>query len=236
MKTQIKKIIVVFFLLNIISIHVFAGGSDQKTKSYPIKGINGIDINIACELYIEQKGEESLRIDADEDIIHHIEVKKRDSVLYLTSDKDKMNYKDKDIEVYISVKTLNQITVGGAAKIRNSGILKSNKFTLDISGAADLNLEIDVEKLLADFSGAVNADLRGKANYVVMDMSGASKVDADDLISEAFYLDFSGFGKAEVYAEKVLKVDMSGMGVVKYGGNPQKVDANSSGLGVVKPR
>ena len=231
-----KNLLVLFFLLNAISINIFAEEGDQKSKSYPIKGINGVDINIACELYIEQKGEESLQIDAEEDIIHHIEVEKRDSILYLTSDKDNIDYEDRDIEVSISVKTLNRINVGGAAKIRNSGILKSNKLTLDISGAADIELEIEVDKLMADFSGAVNADLEGKANYVVMDMSGASKVGAEDLISDAFYLDFSGFGKADIYAEKVLKVDMSGMGVVKYGGNPQKVDTDSSGLGVVKAR
>jgi len=95
-------------------------------------------------------------------------------------------------------------------------------------------MNIATEKLLADFSGAVKANIEGKARYVVMDMSGASKVDAEDLVTDAFYLDFSGFGKAEIYAEKVLKVDMSGMGVVRYGGNPTKVEANSSGLGIIR--
>ncbi len=236
MKTPVKNIIVLFILITGSSFNVLGGNGDDQKKSYPIKGINGIDINIACELYISQEEEESLRIKAKKDIIHYINVEKRDSILYLTSDEDNIEYDDWDIEVYLTAKTLRSINIGGAAKIRNSGTLKINKLSFDISGASDLDLNIEVKKLLADFSGAVKAELEGKADYIVMDMSGASKVDAEDLISEACYLDFSGFGKAEVYASKVLKVDMSGMGVVKYSGNPKKVDTGSSGIGVIKPR
>jgi hypothetical protein len=236
MKTQIKYILFLLFTFSITSSYVLGGNGDSKTKTYPIKGINGVDITIACELYIKQTEEESMRIEAKKDILHYIEVETRDSILYLKSDKEDINYDDWDIKVYLSVKTLKSLNIGGAAKIRNSGTLKGHKLSLDISGAADLELDIEVKKLLADFSGAVRAELEGKADYIVMDMSGASKVDAEDLISEACYLDFSGFGKAEIYASKVLKVDMSGMGVVKYSGNPQKVDTGSSGLGVIKPQ
>jgi hypothetical protein len=235
MKTKIKNISILFLLLIGSSFNVLGGNGDDQKKSYPIEGINGIDINIACELYISQDSEESLRIEAKKDIIHYIDVEKRDSILYLTSDKDDINYNEWDVEVYLTVKTLKSLNIGGAAKVRNSGTLKGHKLSLDISGAADLELRMEVKKLLADFSGAVKAELEGRADYIVMDMSGASKVDAEDLISDAFYLDFSGFGKAEVYASKVLKVDMSGMGVVRYSGNPEKVDAGSSGLGVIKP-
>ena len=235
MKTQAKNIIVLFLVLIGSSFNVLGGNGDDHKKSYPIKDINGIDINIACELYITQNEEEAFRIEAKKDILHYIDVEKRDSVLYLTSNEDDINYDDWNVEVYLTVKTLKSLNIGGAAKVRNSGTLKGNKLSLDISGAADLDLNIEVKKLLADFSGAVKAELEGRADYIVMDMSGASKVDAEDLISEACYLDFSGFGKAEIYASKVLKVDMSGMGVVRYSGNPKKVDTGSSGLGVIKP-
>jgi len=236
MKTQAKNIIILFLFLIGYSSSVLGGNGNEQKKSYPIRGVNGIDINIACELYISQEeDEESLRIEAKKDIIHYINVEKRDSVLYLTSDEDDIDYDDWDVEVYLTVQTLKSLNIGGAAKVRNSGTLKGHKLSLEISGAADLDLNIEVKKLLADFSGAVKAELEGKADYIVMDMSGASKVDAEDLISDAFYLDFSGFGKADVYASKVLKVDMSGMGVVRYSGNPKKVDTGSSGLGVIKP-
>ena len=204
-------------------------------KTIQVKNFHGVDITIACELYLRQGDEESLRIEADKDIFHKLQVEVRDSILYLESDKER-NYKDWDVEVYLTVKNLKSIDVGGAVKLRTNGTITGEQLELDISGAADLDMRIDVDKLMADFGGAVNAELEGKARYVVMDMSGASNVDADDLITDAFYLEFSGFGKADVYAEKVLKVDMSGMGVVKYGGNPAKVKTNSSGLGIIKAR
>jgi hypothetical protein len=208
----------------------------DEEKDFPISGVKGLDISIACELNLRQGNEESLRIEADEDIFHKLDVEVRDSVLYIDSDRRNRELDNWDVEVYLTVKTLNSIDIGGAVEMNTSGTLKTNRLELTVSGAADIELSINAEKFLADFSGAVKADIEGRANYVVMDMSGASKVDAEDLVTDAFYLDFSGFGKADIYAEKVLKVDMSGMGIVKYGGNPKKVDANSSGLGVIKSR
>jgi len=236
MKYQTKPLILLPLLILTFSLRLTAGSDDEKEKTYPVQGIRGVDIKIACELNIRQGEEESLRISAEKDIFHLIEVEQRDSIIYLTTDEEDINYENWDIEVYLSVKDLNSINIGGAAKIRNAGTLKTNKLSLDISGAADLKMEINVEKLLTDFSGAVKAELEGLADYVVMDMSGASKVDAEDLITKAFYLDFSGFGKAEVYAEEVLKIDMSGMGVIRYSGNPKKVEGDSSGMGVIKAK
>lgn len=215
---------------------VKAASVPDREKQIPITGVNGVDISIACELNIRQGDEESLVIEADGDIFHRLEVKVRDSILYIELDDGHKDFDKWDVEIYLTVRTLKLIDIGGAVKVETQGILKTPRLELNISGAADIDMRLDTERLLADFSGAVNAGLEGQAKYVVMDMSGASRVEADDLITEAFYLDFSGFGKADIYTEKVLKVDMSGMGVVRYGGNPDKVNANSSGLGVIKRR
>jgi len=239
MKTIIRFILpFVLLIAGITNFNQAAASTqdDEYTKNYEISGVEELDISIACELYIAQGDEESLKIEAEKDIFHRLEIKQKNNTVYIDSDEDDINYEDWDVEVYITVKELKSVDIGGAVKMRNKGILKTEKLSLEVSGAADIELEIDVEKLTADFSGAVNAELEGTARYIVMDMSGASKVDAEDLICDAFYLDFSGFGKAEVYAEKVLKVDMSGMGVVRYSGDPSKIETESSGLGVIKSR
>lgn len=239
-----RKTIFILIWISMIPVALYAGvnpidrsfAAQDHEKEIEIKGVKGVDISIGCELYIRQGKQEALRIEADEDIFHLLEIEVRDSMLYIDSDKGDHDIGDWDVAVYLSVKTLHFIDISGAVKLETVGRLKTSRLEIDVSGAADIDMQIDTEKLLADFSGAVNAEIEGKARYVVMDMSGASNVDADDLITDAFYLDFSGFGKAGIYTEKVLKVDMSGMGVIKYGGNPEKVNANSSGLGIIKPR
>lgn len=237
MKKLIRSISILSFLLFSFSGFSYAGNSiNDYEKEYKINGINGINLTIACEIYITQSEQESLKIEAEKDIFDKIEVNQKDSTLYIKTDEDDYDFDDWDIEVYLSVKDLQSIDIGGAVKLENRGTLKTNKLSIEISGAADIELSLEVKKLLADFSGAVNAELEGKADYVVMDMSGASKVDANDLVTRAYYLDFSGFGKADVYAEKMLKIDMSGMGVVRYSGNPTKIETESSGLGVIKSR
>jgi hypothetical protein len=225
----------ILFTGMLLSSAAYSATQDYE-KDYPVQNINGIDLTLACELYIKQGDTESLKIEADEDVLDKIKVKQKDSIVYIKTDKKEYDMDDWDVEIYLTVKTLNSIDIGGAVKLENEGTLKSSKLSIDVSGAADIELNIEVEKLLADLSGAVNADLEGKADYVVIDMSGASKVDAEDLISRAVYLDFSGFGKADVHASEVLKVEMSGMGVVRYSGNPGRINTESSGLGVIKSK
>ncbi|MBS3769872.1 MAG: DUF2807 domain-containing protein [Bacteroidales bacterium] len=241
MKT-LRALLVTALVVTGMSGYAGSGGNDKvvrtadEERSIPISGVKALDITIACELNIRQGDEESLRIETDRNMFRKLDVEVRDGVLYIGSDDRDRDFGDRDVEIHLTVKTLNKIDIGGAVKLSTMGTLETPKLELSISGAADIDMNIATEKLLADFSGAVKANIEGKASYVVMDMGGASKVDAEDLITEAFYLDFSGFGKAEIYAEKVLKVDMSGMGVVRYGGNPRKVEANSSGLGIIRER
>ena len=241
MKTnRITSLLLLFLVFIVVAPRAGASPEGMKAmnskKEYPVSGIRGVDITIACELHIRQSDQESLTIEANEDIFDKIDVEIKDSILYIESDRQNRDFDNWDIEVYLTVKSLRLIDIGGAVKLETRGTLRIPRLELDISGAADLDMHIETEKLLADFSGAVNTELEGKANYVVMEMSGASNVEAYHLVTDAFYLDFSGFGKADIYVQKVLKVDMSGMGIVKYGGDPKKIDASSSGLGIVKAR
>ncbi|MFP4042921.1 MAG: head GIN domain-containing protein [Bacteroidales bacterium] len=210
--------------------------NNKYEKEYEISNIREIDLLLACEVRLTQGDTESLRITADKDIFDRLTVNQEDSTLFIKTDRDKYDNDKWKVKVYLNINELRNIKIGGAVKLDNENILKSPKLTLDISGAADIDMDIEVEKLLADFSGAVNAEIKGKADYVVMDMSGASNVDTEYLKSRAFYLDFSGFGKAEIFASEVVKIDMSGMGVIRYSGDPEKVQTNSSGLGIIKPR
>lgn len=238
MKRNNLLFILILLLAGVFSFSnsVHADENDPFKKNITIKDVNKIDITIACKMYLQQSQNESLKIEADKDILEKLDIVQKDSTLYIESDCVHNDFKEWNVKIYVSLKELKKLDIGGAVKLRNNGVLKGEKLNIKISGAADLDLKLDVKKLLADFSGAVNADLEGRADYVVMDMSGASKVDADELITQAFYLDFSGFGKAAIHAEKVLKVDMSGMGVVKYSGNPQKIKTETSGLGKIKAR
>lgn len=209
---------------------------DKYEKEYEISNIREINLLLACEVHLTQADNESLKITAEQDIFNRLTVNQEDSTLFIKTDRDKYDNDKWKVKVYLTINDLRKIKIGGAVKLDNENTLKTPKLTLDISGAADVDLDIDVEKLLADFSGAVNAEIEGNADYIVMDMSGASNVDTENLKSRAFYLDFSGFGKAEIFASEVVKIDMSGMGVIRYSGNPDKIETKSSGLGIIKAR
>src|SRR6056297_1711941 len=74
---------------------VDAEGMQEYEKTIRVKNFHGVDITIACELYVRQGDDESLRIEADKDIFDKLQAEVRDSILYLESDKER-NYKDWD--------------------------------------------------------------------------------------------------------------------------------------------
>jgi hypothetical protein len=67
-------------------------------------------------------------------------------------------------------------------------------------------------------------------------MSGAGNYNGFELKSEKAKVDMSGVGNVRVYVTKELNASASGVGSVRYKGNPESITKNSSSfLGSIKP-
>jgi hypothetical protein len=207
--------------------------AQDRQETYKVSDFIKVYSNVPVRMYIEQGSKEALSIEADDDMFEDLEVYVEDEVLFIVSAREKY-IKDEKLTVDMVVKDLNHIEIVGGAKIKFTTALETDEFRLDISGAADIDIELKCNKFMADLSGAANMNVWGKAKYAAWDISGASNIDAVRFITQATYLDFSGAGKAEVYAAKILKAEVSGIGLVKYDGNPSQITKDVSGLGVIK--
>jgi len=207
--------------------------AQDRQETYKVSEFTKVYSNVPVRMYIEQGSKEALSIEADNEMFDDLEVYVEDEVLFIVSAREKYIRNEK-LTVDMVVKDLNHIEIVGGAKIEFTTALETDEFRLDISGAADIDMELKCNKFMADLSGAANMNVWGKAKYAAWDISGASNIDAVRFITQATYLDFSGAGKAEVYAAKILKAEVSGIGLVKYDGNPSQITKDVSGLGVIK--
>lgn len=222
------QLMVAIMLLTVSTIQ-----AQDRQETYKVSDFTKVYSNVPVRMYIEQGSKEALSIEADDDMFEDLEVYVEDEVLFIVSAREKY-IKDEKLTVDMVVKDLNHIEIVGGAKIKFTTALETDEFRLDISGAADIDMELKCNKFMADLSGAANMNVWGKAKYAAWDISGASNIDAVRFITQATYLDFSGAGKAEVYAAKILKAEVSGIGLVKYDGNPSQITKDVSGLGVIK--
>lgn len=218
----------------------FAGGEVIKgdgsviSKSYSVKSFSTIDLHGAYNVSLEQGTEPSVSLDTDENLHELIVVESDGDVLKITSRKESVLRPTRmDLHIVYRGK-LENISVSGACKLSAQEKLVADKLHLNLSGASDLHLDLELESLLTIVSGAGNIHLRGSATNHRAELSGASNLRAEDLITKSTDVSLSGAGSAQVYATDRLDASLSGVGKIEYGGNPKEKSINTSGIGSIK--
>jgi hypothetical protein len=100
-------------------------------------------------------------------------------------------------------------------------------------GAVDANMYLHAENLTIDVEGAGNVKLSGSAETLTILNTGASNVEAFDFPAQNVTVNLNGAGAVDVHATNNLHVDIDGVGLVRYAGDPL-VTRNISGLGFVQ--
>lgn len=183
------------------------GNGNYISESRSVGEFNILDVSGAFTVYVEFGDKTNLEIITDENLHQLIKTDIKDDKLIIDQ---KKNMRSKEpIEIRIKTKELIEFVGSGACEFYVNGIYGS-----------DLNLDI---------SGASNLFINGKIEKYTAEISGASKLFASDLISEYVKLKASGASKAEVFAEKTLKVNGSGASKINYLGDPDDLDYKISG-------
>lgn len=210
------------------------GDGQISSSHYELESFNAIQISGMYNIALKQSDEPGLSIETDENLMAHIKVVVKDQTLYIETEKDIL-YKPTKMELTIQYPELHTISSSGACKIKTLEALQSETLRMDISGACSMDLELNVEHLFTQISGAGSIHLTGLANHHQIDLSGAASLKAEKLKTLTTIISLSGAGSALVNASDKLNASISGVGSVKYSGNPSTTNFNTSGLGSIKP-
>jgi hypothetical protein len=97
-------------------------------------------------------------------------------------------------------------------------------FDGELSGASDLDADLDFSTCRVNCSGASKAEFAGKVERLSADGSGACSIDAKNLVSAYASVDLSGACKAKVNADKELRYDIPRSCKITYYGNAKLVN------------
>ena len=224
-----------FFLGTFFILFLVATSTAQDvSKEVSVEGFTKVYINIACEVSLSQAEETKLVIEAEEQLLEEIDVEVSHGTLHITSDNKSWKKRKDDVNIFLTVKHIESFQVAAAVNLHASDKIVADKFSILVGGVANINMKLECKKLMADISGVADINIRGKAPLAVWKVSGTAALDAEDFITEATRFDFSGVGKGEVHATKILKASVSGLGLIEYSGNPASITTNVSGLGKIK--
>lgn len=242
MKT--KRIAVIFtllasaFILSACGIFVTRGSGLMETESRNVSDFDAIDIEGFGNLIITQGENESLTIEAEDNILPHITTTVQNGTLRISYDENRWRNSilpTRSVTFTIEVKDLNRIDLSGAADIEIDS-LETTQLRLDVSGAGNIEIDnLQAKDLDITYSGAGQCKLIGEVQDQEVRVSGLGSYDAEELKSQTASVSLSGAGNMAVWAEDSLYIEVSGAGNVEYWGNP-RVTQDISGVGNIQSR
>lgn len=164
-----------------------------------------------------------------------IKAEVRDSVLYIETS-NQLPLDDIMIDFAITSPNLRQLTVYGASKIETADnqVLSQPNFALDLNGAAEADLHLNVQTLVIDAKGASKLDLEGTADNVNITIAGAGEVEAEDLFTQVMHINCAGASKAEVNVARELWAQAAGASHITYKGTPRIKQSMAVGGSVIR--
>ena len=243
-KTQMKNIFKMVLIITIISaLTIFAtsckwtiglvrGSGDIETEERNVSGFHKVSLEGIGNLIVTQGDEESLVIEADDNIISLI---RTDVFAHRLTIGFKRGYNfipTVKIKYYLTVIDLDKISLSGTGDI-DCDNFSTDKLEFEISGAGDIDFNINAESVETTSSGAGDINLAGKVDSQEIDISGVGKYDAEELESRECSISLSGAGSVTVNTSEELDISISGVGNIYYAGDPH-ITQDISGLGRVK--
>ena len=187
---------------------------------------HSIELRGAARLFLNNGTQQSTMLKTNQitSLVYEggIKAEVRDSVLYLeTSNQIPMD--DVIIDFAITSPNVRKLTVYGASKIETAEnqVLAQPDFVLDLNGAAQVDLHLNVQHLTVEAKGASKLDLEGTAEQVTITIAGAGEVDAEELVTQVMHINCAGVSKAEVNVTDELWAQAAGASFISYHGTPR---------------
>jgi len=235
-----RSVIFIFLLSGMSAVKGLPVNSFDKSESIEketrnVAAFTNIKVGGAFEVFIKQTGTPGVVVEADSDVLPYIVTEVTGSTLKIGMKSPHPNtWNDvHTLNVYITVADLNALSLSGAVEVTTQSAIKGENIEMEISGAVEVDLNLQYQKLSMDISGASEIKLAGQVEEVNIGASGASELDAFELLVKDLSLTASGATEAYVNASGTLKISASGACDVRYKGNAS-VNAHTSGACSVK--
>ena len=222
------------FLLSACGLSVLNGSGKIVSENRPVKDFDQISFSGMGDMYLQQGDEESLRIEAEDNLLPYIKSDVVNGSLRIYFDHNNLHFvhPTQPVRIYVGLKQVKSIELSGAVRMLSES-LRGDTLHVDISGSGNMDLkQLEVNELTTKISGSGKCNIQGETNTQNIVISGSGKFDTRNLYSRDVNIRVSGSGKAQVNAEEQLDVHISGSGDVAYFGNP-RVQKSISGSGNV---
>jgi hypothetical protein len=220
------------------------------TQSYDNTGFTGVDVGSAMKVEIAYGTNYSVSITAGKNLFDRLHVTQNGEMLKIYTEGWSFNWwwGHTTPKITITMPVLKTLKLSGASNGVISGFKSDNSFTATVSGASDLDADMETGFFEAEISGASNMkgrltasgsditlsgasdmDLTGNGGNIKLDCSGASTASLRYFIVKDADVKLTGASNGSIDASGKLDVNNSGASSLNYYGNPTLGNVQTSG-------
>ncbi len=194
---------------------------EGKSLTYDIKGFENIHIASIFNAEIVQSDQWEVTLKGEEEDLDDVRVKMENKNLEVDFDRDisKWDRDRREVFIYLRLPELESLELSGTARAVVKGFTQ-NLMQIDLSGAANADMDIQVEDTDIDLDGMSKLTLYGSGDKVDASIAGASSLDASEYQVKSAKIDASGVSHVKINASEILEIDATGGSEIRYLGNP----------------
>lgn len=141
--------------------------------------------------------------------------------------------KNKDITVLVSIVNLESVEMSGATSMQSTNQLKTTSLNVELTGASNLDLDVQAASIRAEMTGASDLEIKGTAEKLDVEATGASNADFSKASIQTAQMEGTGASVLKVDAVKSLTIDLSGASNAYYYTKPEILNIETSGASKV---
>ena len=186
------------------------GSGVEATQARSLPPFSSIDLAGSNRVTVRVGGEQSVVVQADDNLIEHVTTEVRGGELVVSETGSYATASPMVVDV--TVPELDSVTLSG------SGIV-----------AVD---DVNAESFVVRAPGSGILRVSGTATALDASLVGSSDIQLQDLVAQDAKASVSGSGRMQVHATETLDASISGSGAIFYSGSPE-VAQSISGSGVI---
>ncbi|MHA2407299.1 MAG: GIN domain-containing protein [Candidatus Ranarchaeia archaeon] len=231
MAIALKIIIVVFVIVGLLAALFIlgswkpfgevVGSGNLVTNEEFISDFTSVDAASGFEVAISQSNSYSILVEADDNVMEYIEVRKSGDTLVIGV-KWGYSFSSVTLNVEITMPELHSLELSGGTRGILGEFNSNNQFSVDLSGGSTLRGEfVTSEDVELDLSGgSVSTGLVGEANDLTIDASSGSVLDLSNFTVHNVNVELSGGSISTINLDGRLDADLSGGSQLWYIGDP----------------
>ncbi len=176
------KRIAIFIALAAITATIFAapksdveGNKNVTTEDRQVSDFTAVSVSSGIDLYLTQGNKETLKLEADENLMEHIITEVENGVLKIYSKKNLRKYKK--LEAHLTFKELDKISGSAGADVFAEKRIKADKMYVNMSSGSDIKLKLKAPKIRLNMSSGSDGIVDFEGKSVKINASSGSDVE-----------------------------------------------------------